>query len=719
MTDKRHAMSKVDTAWLRMEEPTNLMMITGIMGLDHDIDFQRLVDTIGLRFLAFPRFRYKAVYGSRNSYWEFDEDFDIYSHVRRTALPGDAGKQELQEFVSELASTPLDQSKPLWQFHLVENHSEGPVLITRIHHCYADGIALIQVLLSLTDSTPEPRASARSPQHWKRQRMQESNIFRRFLEPARDGLDTAVDWGQKALEEMLAMLRQPEQVGAYANEAIDIADELATTLLLSDDPPTRFKGRLGARKRVAWTEPLPLDEVKAVGRALGCTVNDVLIASATGALNHYLRCCGEDPEDIEIRATVPVNLRPLEHAKDLGNHFGLVYLPLPVGLENPLQRLLKVHEHMEELKNSRQAVVAFGLLAALGMGPAALQKPMLDMMSRKASAVLTNVPGPRRPLYMAGTAVREMMFWVPQNGSIGMGISILSYNQQVYMGLITDRRLVPDPEAIVSRFRAEFDKLLYLVLQMPDGDVTPDDVQDWLLHWAAQGHPGLDRDDITDTEHENILLVDDDVELSTERSAGPAKQTEQAQTAAASATGSKQPAARKSAHKKTVDQKPASKKAVDKKAASKKAASKKAVSKKAVSKKAASKKAVSKKAAGKKAASKKAASKKAASKKPVSKKAVSKKAVSKKAVSKKAAGKKAAGEKSTKKKTTAKKKPSSQQTSGKKSVARKSSSKPTAAGAKARQKQTSSFGPAPDYQPRWKLRGKKSSKKVSKKPSGK
>ncbi|MDA3932903.1 MAG: wax ester/triacylglycerol synthase family O-acyltransferase, partial [Gammaproteobacteria bacterium] len=526
MTDKRYPMSKVDTAWLRMEEPTNLMMITGVMGLQNDIDFQRLVDTIALRFLAFPRFRYKAVYGARISHWEFDEDFDIYSHVRRTALPGAAGREELQELVSELASTPLDQSKPLWQFHLVENHTEGPVLIVRIHHCYADGIALIQVMLSLTDPGPEPRASASSPHQWRQKRAQESNIFRRFLEPARDGLDTMVDWGQKAVEEMLGLLRNPEQMGAYANEALDIADELSTVMLLGDDPQTRFKGRLGVRKRVAWTDPLPLKEVKAVGRALGCTVNDVLISSATGALNHYLRCCGEDPGELEIRATVPVNLRPLEHAKNLGNHFGLVFLQLPVGIDNPLQRLLRVHEHMEELKNSRQAVVAFGLLAALGMGPAAIQKPMLDMMSRKASAVLTNVPGPRRPLYLAGTAVREMMFWVPQNGSIGMGISILSYNQQVYMGLITDRRLVPDPEAIVSRFRTEFDKLLYLALQLPDGDIAPDDVQAWVSHWAADGRPGLNTETAEDSEHENIVdPTDEHDELAFAEAMSPAAKT--------------------------------------------------------------------------------------------------------------------------------------------------------------------------------------------------
>lgn len=480
MSAKRHPISKVDTAWLRMEQPTNLMMITGVIGLGRDIDFSRLVDTIALRFLAFPRFRHKAVTTSRGSFWEFDEDFDILAHVRRAALPGAADKAELQEYVSELASTPLDQSKPLWQFHLVENYEGGPVLVSRIHHCYADGIALIQVMLSLTDPSPEPRPSASSASNWKSRRAAESNIFKRFLEPAREGIGAATHWGQKIVEEAMGLLKDPEQVGFYAGEAADIAEELGTALTLSDDPKTRFRGRLGVRKRVAWTQPLPLHEVKAVGRALGCTVNDVLIASATGALHDYLMSCGEDPTGLEIRATVPVNLRPLEHAKNLGNHFGLVFLPLPIGEDNPLKRLILVHEYMEDLKQSRQAAVAFGLLAALGMGPQALQKPMLDMMSRKASTVLTNVPGPRRSLYLAGTEIQEMMFWVPQNGTIGMGISILSYNDQVFMGLITDRRLVPDPEAIIGRFQHEFEKLLYLAMQLPDGDVVPEEVSAWL-----------------------------------------------------------------------------------------------------------------------------------------------------------------------------------------------------------------------------------------------
>ena len=128
---------------------------------------------------------------------------------------------------------------------------------------------------------------------------------------------------------------------------------------------------------------------------------------------------------------------------------------------------------MEDLKRSRQAIVAYGLLAALGMAPASVQGLALELFSRKATAVATNVPGPQQPLYLAGCMLREMMFWVPQTGSIGIGISILSYNGRVHFGLISDGRLIPDPDAVIRRFGAEFDKLLYLAL-MGNWDVRLD-----------------------------------------------------------------------------------------------------------------------------------------------------------------------------------------------------------------------------------------------------
>ena len=464
----KEPISKVDTAWLRMEQPTNLMMINGVIMLDENLEYANLLKTIEQRFLTFRRFRQKAVDSARGAYWVYDEDFDIRLHVRRTALPGAADREELELLASELASTPLDSSRPLWQFHLVENYIDGPVVIVRIHHCIADGIALVQVFLSLTDPTPEGRPSARKPDTWKKRRADEAKVFQRLIDPAREGLDFAAHLGQKLIDEGSKILQNPTVASNYAVEAGEIVRELANSLTLENDPITRFKKRLGTRKQVAWAEPLSLDEVKSVSKAFGCTVNDVLIAAVTGAFRQYMISAGDDPEDLkDIRATVPVNLRPLEHALELGNHFGLVFLSLPLSMDNPLERLYAVSDRMNELKSSKQAAVTLGFLAALGLGPSAVQKPVLEILSQKATAVLTNVPGPQQPLYLAGSQMKEMMFWVPQNGNIGLGISILSYNGKVFFGLISDYRLVPEPSAIISRFKREFEKLLYLGMMLP------------------------------------------------------------------------------------------------------------------------------------------------------------------------------------------------------------------------------------------------------------
>ena len=469
LTRQQHEpISKVDTAWLRMEQPTNLMMITGVIVFEQGLDYSRLLETIEKRFLSFRRFRQKAVDNSTGANWQLDVDFDIHSHVRRIALPGKADRNELEILVAELASTPLNKERPLWEFHLVENYQGGAVLICRIHHCIADGIALVQVFLSLTDDTPEGSPFTSKPEVWKKRIVSESPIFRRMLEPAKDGLDFALDLGQKMVEEGRKMLNDPSRASQYAIEAAEIVKELTHSLTLPNDPKTRFKGRLGVRKQAAWAEPIPLAEVKALSRALSCTVNDVLISAVTGAIRAYMLEAGDADDELQdIRATVPVNLRPLEHARELGNHFGLVFLTLPLTLANPLERLYAVIERMNELKSSRQAAVTFGFLSALGMGPSLVQRPVLDLLSDKASAVLTNVPGPQHPLYLAGAKMDEMMFWVPQNGNVGLGISILSYNGKVSFGVMSDQRLVPDPQAIIARFQPEFEKLLYLAMMLP------------------------------------------------------------------------------------------------------------------------------------------------------------------------------------------------------------------------------------------------------------
>jgi WS/DGAT/MGAT family acyltransferase len=454
---RRDPMSRVDTAWLRMERPTNLMMITSVMMFEESMHIDKLKQIIKQRFLAYPRFRQKVVDSAGGAWWEDDADFDLDWHVRLSALPGRGGKRELERFVSQQASSPLDKTKPLWQFHLVEKYGGGSALVTRIHHCYADGMALVQVMLSMTDISREARKGSELTKSWLKDDGKQV--------PAQVGaMDRYMKLGGQMLEKGLDLYRDPGLATVVAKEGGEIARELAVALSLSDDPDSVLRGRLGVSKRVAWAEPFQLDEVKAIGRAFGCTVNDVLMASAAGALRSYMLERGELLDGLTLRATVPVNLRPLKHARKLGNHFGLVFLELPVGEDNPVRRLERVAECMRQLKTSRQAIVSYGLLAALGMAPAALQRTALELFSRKATAVATNVPGPKMPLYLAGCKVSDMMFWVPQTGSIGLGISIMSYNGKVHFGLIGDAKLVPDPDDIIRRFRPEFEKLVYLAL---------------------------------------------------------------------------------------------------------------------------------------------------------------------------------------------------------------------------------------------------------------
>src|ERR1700704_5266714 len=161
--EKPERMSSVDTAWLRMDRPSNLMMICGVLIFGEHLTLARLKATLSDRFIRFKRFRQRAVQAPTGAYWADDRKLDIGAHVRRVKLRGAAGKTELETLVSDLVATPLDPSKPMWQFHLVEGYEGGSAVVVRIHHCYADGIALIQVMLSMTDADREGRVPGPVP----------------------------------------------------------------------------------------------------------------------------------------------------------------------------------------------------------------------------------------------------------------------------------------------------------------------------------------------------------------------------------------------------------------------------------------------------------------------------------------------------------------------------------------------------------------------------
>lgn len=467
-------MSGVDRAWLLMERPTNPMMVVGLLVLDEPLSLQRLRNLVTKRFLSFERFRFRPHSEALAAHWVRQADFAIEDHVVCVALPGAAGKAELQALAGELASTQLSPERPMWSFHLVEKYgAAGSAVILRIHHCYADGIALTRVLLSLTD--PTRRGYLRPAQHHREgaAARASSALFEPFAAAAQLVSQT-IGEGTALAEKSLQFALHPFEAAAAVRHAADLAGELTHVGLLADDPPTCLKQPLSGVRHVAWTDPLPLDEVRTIAHVLGCTINDVLVATLAGALGRYLRTHDRKIKaSTSIRAAVPVNLRTDADTKlGLGNQFGLVFVDLPVGIRHPLQRLYAVRTTMLALKGSPQALVTFGLLALIGALPAAVEESAMALFSAKASLVASNVPGPRQPLYLGGAPVAQTLFWVPQAGSIGTGISMLTYNGTLQFGVMSDRALIAHPGALAELLQTEFEQLLLLVLMgaEPAGD---------------------------------------------------------------------------------------------------------------------------------------------------------------------------------------------------------------------------------------------------------
>ncbi len=472
---QRERMSAVDTAWLRMDRPTNLMMIVGVMVFNQRIDFERLRNTVEARMVGrYRRFRQCAVQEVTGTWWEDDPDFDIDAHVKRRALPGSAGKKELQALASELSVQPLNPGKPLWRFDLVEDYDGGSALVARIHHSIADGIALVGVILSLTDLSPHAPAQKRFTAEPKEENA-DDDVPAGLFETLAETLTSAVSMGTELGGKAFNLASDRDRLSTYGRYGVGLLTELAKLLAMPVDSPTSFKGKTSTVKRVAWCDPIPLGEVKAMGKALGCSVNDILLAAVAGALRAYFQQKGESVEGVEVRAVIPVNLRSAKDEGTLGNRFGLGTLSLPVYEANPFARLFLVRERMNELKGSYQPPLTLGLLAAVGVAPKLVQQQFLDMLAAKASAVMTNVPGPKQPLYLAGARLDQVMVWVPQSGDIGIGVSILSYNDKVQFGMATDRHFVPDPETITPLFEAEFEKMM-LALLMLDWEMPFDPV---------------------------------------------------------------------------------------------------------------------------------------------------------------------------------------------------------------------------------------------------
>jgi WS/DGAT/MGAT family acyltransferase len=431
-------MSSADAAWLRMDRPTNLMVINSVLWFDEHVDWQRCRAVFVERIVdRFDRFRQRPADGVASVYWEDVEDLDLDLHFHHLALPAPGDRRALQALVGDRSSKPLDRTRPLWEVCFIDGLGAGGAVLVRMHHSIADGIALARVMLTLTDGG-------------------EAEAIRFGPPPEAGSPVSGIAHAAGALvHEVIETALHPRHAVKLAEGGLEDAQILTKLLLPSADPRTAIRGDQHAEHRVAWSQPVELWRVRRAAAMLGGTVNDVLVAAVTGAMAGYLDAHGDRPD--EVHALVPFNLRPLDQPlpRNLGNRFGLVVLALPVGIEDPVARTAEVKRRMDTIKHGHEGAISYGILELMGHTPALVEARLIDYFSAKGSMVLTNVPGPRRPLSVAGTRLAGVLVWAPCSGSIGMSVSIFSYAGKVTVGFLTDAVLVPDPETLAAGFRAE------------------------------------------------------------------------------------------------------------------------------------------------------------------------------------------------------------------------------------------------------------------------
>lgn len=435
-------MSPVDTAWLHMDQPDNPADIVTLMTLDEPVDYEALKRTVEERLLRFSRFKQRVTEHEAQPCWEDEPDFDIENHVLQHPVPEPLTAETLAAVVTELGNQRLRPDRPLWAVHLLKDPEGATAIVARLHHCIADGFALAHAMLSLTDSTDGTpmvgEASSQGEEH----------------EPLR----------QVLIHELEELVQHPRRALDLAKQTAQLTRSLGHLLLLPFDRDTLLKKKLSGSRRMAWSSGISLETIKAIGRSRGCTVNDVLMSAMTGALRRFLSEAGEPVDEFSVRAIVPVNLRPVHWIEEMddsmGNRFGLVFLDLPVHASTPESRMRVLKERMNAIKGTPEALVAFGILNAIGHTPATVEHIINDIFGRKASLVVTNVPGPRQAIELCGSRVRDLMFWVPHPSKLGMGLSILSYAGTVIVGVRTDESISEDPARLVELFEEEVSAMI-------------------------------------------------------------------------------------------------------------------------------------------------------------------------------------------------------------------------------------------------------------------
>jgi diacylglycerol O-acyltransferase len=461
----------LDSSFLHLERDAAHMHVAGCMVFEGDApDYDDLVAQIVSRLHLVPRYRQRLAFVPMDQgrpVWVDDPHFNPNFHVRHTALPSPGREQQLKRLAGRVFSQALDRSRPLWELWLVEGLiGNGFALLSKTHHALVDGVSGVDIATVLFDVSPDPMPVAAPEHEW---------IPRPLPSGAQllaDALLERATVPGEIVRGVRATLRGPRQVATRLAHAMGGVGAVAKAGLQMA-PSSPLNVHIGPHRRFTWVRA-DLDQFKAVKNALGGTVNDVVLASVAGALGRYLRLRGESTEDLVLRAMVPVSVRADVERGALGNRVAAMWAPLPVGLSDPVQRLLSISRDMEGVKDSGQAVGAEVLTQLSGFAPPTImaQAARLQARQRLFNLVVTNVPGPQFPLYMLGRQLEAMYPMVPLAENQALGIAILSYNGQLNFGLNADYDALPDLEALADELRASTEELVAAAGESPRGDTA-------------------------------------------------------------------------------------------------------------------------------------------------------------------------------------------------------------------------------------------------------
>jgi diacylglycerol O-acyltransferase len=465
-----------DLTWLLMDRPNNLMQVNGLMGFDELPEYDAVVDLLMDRMVRKYRVLSQIPVERDGVWlWEDDADFAIDRHVRRVVLD-DGQVETIRAYVSSQLSVPLDRSHPLWEVQLLTGPDDDPggYVYSRFHHGLGDGIRLVQLLLGTCDpadgAVPVAVGRNTSDEH--------HHPLERVLHLVEHSVADTIDYvghaGQAAartvmsttnplrlphrIGEALGLMTRPDKlvdaltgVASLDNEISNSWREIGRMLLSDGHDAEAWSGHPGVDKSVAWIEGFPLDGIRATGRAHGVSLNDVLLAAVSLALTEYLEERSVT-EVTDLSWMMPVSLQPIDATlpDELGNHFVVVMLSMPLGIREPGELISEIHRRTTRLKNSVEPMVAFGFQRAIAEAPSPIARRVTDFFAGKTIGQLTNVPGPRIALTMAGRPVRSILGWVPMSADQPLGVCLFSYNGALTIGVSTDARMIPDPDHLAD-----------------------------------------------------------------------------------------------------------------------------------------------------------------------------------------------------------------------------------------------------------------------------